>query len=460
MYQATLGICSSEVTTDCVSGVEATGNNGKSLEVKNLGPLETSPDTVFKGNSDFELPTGAQPFIVDIPGAPHEGGSNYLVTVVDNGHKLPKEKKFTHLGIQAAIWAVQLKSGTYTLSKVGTTLEDNRYLGLTSTYGSSCDEQPGGLIGSKTQCAIKKAMPTDVNFKINLVLSTKAAGWFIGRASNVQANVKTNSAGQQMISISGNPVKVPTIYGWIPRATAPAALSDFYSKMSDLELNGGSGFTSSTGTNWLRGMGYDQRSLNELTLWLPIIKDTAAVAPATWEMKSDSSSLSALCPASDSLQGIVTSNATVYLAGPPTFDKAEQSFDYKVLAPHFLPDGTVFKGTYDLLINSSLARCIYNFTDAPIKATVSVVSATGENQVITSVVSEKEGFIRLTAAGFTFSNPTIKVKLTQEVPVVAPVPVETKAPVAKKITITCTKGKTTKKVTAVKPVCPKGYKKK
>jgi hypothetical protein len=29
-----------------------------------------------------------------------------------------------------------------------------------------------------------------------------------------------------------------------------------------------------------------------------------------------------------------------------------------------------------------------------------------------------------------------------------------------KITISCVKGKTTKKVTAIKPVCPKGYKKK
>ena len=39
---------------------------------------------------------------------------------------------------------------------------------------------------------------------------------------------------------------------------------------------------------------------------------------------------------------------------------------------------------------------------------------------------------------------------------------EAKAAVAakKKTTITCVKGKLTKKVTAVKPVCPKGYKKK
>jgi hypothetical protein len=37
---------------------------------------------------------------------------------------------------------------------------------------------------------------------------------------------------------------------------------------------------------------------------------------------------------------------------------------------------------------------------------------------------------------------------------------EAKAASLKKTTITCLKGKLVKKVTAVKPVCPKGYKKK
>ena len=37
---------------------------------------------------------------------------------------------------------------------------------------------------------------------------------------------------------------------------------------------------------------------------------------------------------------------------------------------------------------------------------------------------------------------------------------DAKAAVLKKTTITCLKGKSVKKVTAVKPVCPKGYKKK
>jgi membrane protein involved in colicin uptake len=37
---------------------------------------------------------------------------------------------------------------------------------------------------------------------------------------------------------------------------------------------------------------------------------------------------------------------------------------------------------------------------------------------------------------------------------------EAKAAALKKTTITCLKGKLVKKVTAIKPVCPKGYKKK
>jgi hypothetical protein len=50
----------------------------------------------------------------------------------------------------------------------------------------------------------------------------------------------------------------------------------------------------------------------------------------------------------------------------------------------------------------------------------------------------------------------VKVKLTQE----KAVPVATVTVPAKKITITCVKGKTSKKVTAVNAKCPAGYKKK
>ena len=110
---------------------------------------------------------------------------------------------------------------------------------------------------------------------------------------------------------------------------------------------------------------------------------------------------------------------------------------------------------------------MYGFTKAPIKAELSIVSADGSPQVATTVINEKNGWVYLSAANFEFSAPIIKAKLTQEV-VVEPTPTPTPTPsatatakpVAKKITISCVKGKTVKKVTAVKPKCPAGYKKK
>jgi len=72
------------------------------------------------------------------------------------------------------------------------------------------------------------------------------------------------------------------------------------------------------------------------------------------------------------------------------------------------------------------------------------------------------GFVVACGAGascvnFTFSSPTIKVKLTQDKQAVVAT-----APVKKVVTktLTCVKGKIVRKVTAISPKCPAGYKKK
>jgi hypothetical protein len=141
-----------------------------------------------------------------------------------------------------------------------------------------------------------------------------------------------------------------------------------------------------------------------------------------------------------------------------------ETLDYKVAAPHLLSNGTVFQGTYNLEIDETLARCIYGFTDAPISATVSVIGVDGENKVATTLVNSSGGFLRLSASGFTFSTPIIKVKLTQagsagatgSKPTSTPTPKA--APVAAAKSITCVKGKLIKKVSGTSPKCPTGYK--
>ena len=175
------------------------------------------------------------------------------------------------------------------------------------------------------------------------------------------------------------------------------------------------------------------------------------------------------------MAGFVTTNSTTYTATPPIYNEQTGTLDYKVASPHLLPDGKVFQGKYNLYIDSKVARCIYKFSSAPISASVSITSSDGGQQsVATTVVKETSGWLHLSAAGFTFSSPTLKVKLTQDANAVVPAPTPSAepsvsaepapqiptAPVIKKSMITCVKGKTTKKVSAVSPKCPAGFKKK
>ena len=92
------------------------------------------------------------------------------------------------------------------------------------------------------------------------------------------------------------------------------------------------------------------------------------------------------------------------------------------------------------------------------------------SQVATTSVVNSNGEMVLTATGFHFSAPQIVV--TAEDPIVVPAPVAAPTPtptpvvspspdsktIAKSKTITCVKGKLIKKVTALNPKCPVGYK--
>ena len=260
-------------------------------------------------------------------------------------------------------------------------------------------------------------------------------------------------------------------------------MAEFYSKVR--QPVGGAGFgctndpTGGAATNgcasefWvsvLRFLRPDQESMDEFLAWMPSLKDKASKAPTIWRWETmGSDGTSDVCYRNISnLSGFVSTNATQYLSGPPVFNKSEESLDYKVAAPHYLPDGKEFLGSYNLVINAQVARCLYGFTDAPIQATVSVTSSDGQARVATTSLTEKGGWLKLSANGFTFSNPVVKVKLSQEKPVVvatpnpeaSPTPVPAVKPaVQKKTSISCIKGKTTKKITAVNPKCPAGYKK-
>jgi hypothetical protein len=227
----------------------------------------------------------------------------------------------------------------------------------------------------------------------------------------------------------------------------------------------------------------DDRSDSPAYLRIPSIgvaKDTAAGLVSTWSATTIKSGFGSQCLADRTkLLGVVTTNAMVYEGTAPAF--MDGSLNYKVGGMHLNPDGSVFQGSYDLVMRKGTAQCLYGFTDAPISATVTIVDAGKEERIQTSSLQElgsgTDKWLKLSARGFTFSSPTLKIKLNQEKPVTTqptqpaqPSPQAgssqsansapaVKAP-AMRISITCVKGKLTRKVSGVAPKCPAGFKKK
>jgi len=138
-------------------------------------------------------------------------------------------------------------------------------------------------------------------------------------------------------------------------------------------------------------------------------------------------------------------------------------------------NGSLNRGFYELRISESLAKCFWGInvsSKTRASVTISYPGSDKEAAVETVVTSFKDGIFQVRATNFTFSSPTIKAKILQQTSTSDPSTAveETKSgkipqPISKKTinskkTITCIKGKLTKKVTAVKPKCPSGYKKK
>lgn len=460
-YAAALSACDNNADDNCVLDVSARKANGTKLDVKFVRNFPAEHKYKFLGDSSVGLPNGDTTYLVRIPDAPHAGGDTYLISVVLNGTRLPSVKSFKTGTFEARIFAVSIQKGNFQPSFPGT--DPATYVGLyTKTRGGGCLVQC-----SATESAIPHPLPLNITFGLTIRLGAKVNGWLNGRVSNVESEISKDSAGRQIIQISGKPVKVPTIFGWLEKAKTPDQLKAFYSAMPADELNSGNRFGNCLDPSrpvgfagdcpsifWssvLRAPGKDDKALEEVALWLPILNDKAVSAPTMWMMSSIGQRFENNCTSkTDRVSGIVTTNATGYIAGPPVFNEADQTLDYKVLAPHYLPDGKEFKGTYDLTIDTDFARCLYGFSRAPVGATVSVVSSDGQTQVATVVVSQRDKWIHMGAYGFGFSAPTLKVKFTQ-----------TKSSSSiNGVTITCVKGKRVTTITAVKPKCPTGFKKK
>lgn len=469
---------STSISFNCIDEVTAQDESGRRVVVNSsalelIRKVNPELDSNYNG-SDLIFPRGSQRSIVRIPGVVHKGGTDtYLVDMYMSGDFVR-----TKLGNGSC---ATFSSKTACVSKGG----ENKFFASIKPILATATQLNGytkesffdktryftGIGGSNRQCEVFETgtcwkavgFPNGYSFGLKIKISIgQLNGWLHGRAmmedfeSNSSEVVRGKySVPTQTILIVGKPSRVAIAGG----LKEDSSLGDMMAALGITTIR--TFFYNSFWSNF---------SLERFIGFSKLIGDTALASPQIWSVRNiRSSDLSNLekntqeCIRRESgVSGYVSTNATAYSSGPPSFNVSERSLDYRVASTHFNTDGSLNKGNYSLVLKSQVAKCIYGFNSSPVSATISVISEAGTSVVTSTTLQSNSEWIKLKTDNFTFSAPTLRVKLEAE-PRQLPVNPSAEKPTTmpkKKSTITCFKGKFTKKVTAVNPKCPTGYKKK
>jgi hypothetical protein len=315
------------------------------------------------------------------------------------------------------------------------------------------------------KCGVEQEFDEGVSAELTINVPDSLTGWLHGRLIDPEISITSIGNGINELTVRAKPADVPSAYAEVPYSQTTEEMKQLYK--NNAHAMSGSSVRDNVTVAGTFGFKY-------MSAFQSLLGDKAQLKATTWNFGSldgvTSNSQNTCLQSNNKILGLVTTNSMLY---EDTLPKFENGFlNYKVGGLHYNPDGTTFKGMYDLIMRSETARCLYGFSNAPVSAEISVISVGGEKQVATTQLSESKEWVHLSAYNFGFSSPTIQIKLEQKsqmpTPTASPEPALSPQPspsplvltANKKSTITCVKGKTTKKVTSLNPKCPAGYKKK
>jgi len=354
--------------------------------------------------------------------------------------------------------------------KVENTVDPRTGLGL--VYVSPA---PSQCISTSVGICYKAINPkSEFKYSVSIRVPRAVSGWLRGRVSDADFDVQIVNDKSQLITVTAKPVKMPVAGGWVNYSELPAGFIDKVWPSGGYDPNPNSSYF------LVADPSQGDRGLEEYSAWTPYLKEKALTTISNWSFGTNMSSSDQSClKVPGEISGFVASNASVYSSKPPQWDAAASSLTYKVAAPHYDENGKDNLGTYTLAMPLTSIKCLYGQSNLPPSATISVAYGNEVTTVATVSLKSDSGWIFFSAYGFHYSNPTIVVKFNKtgsgevitptptpkSTPTAEPTPSQTPtakpaAPVivAKKI-IWCAKGNAKRKITDVKPVCPKGYKK-
>ena len=491
-FDILLPACSDKYLIDCIRSLEAIHPDGRVDRATFKRYTHTNHPNAFVGSKEKGIPDPLMPSVWEFADTSHAFGKQFGVAVGMSGSLRVDEARSTKRDFFINLHPVSLKLGTGGGDDVNGYANFSKCIqyydsATTRAYvgcGAGAEDFGNYKCAFKLQengnCLLRHAFPVGIEFRVTVDLSEEPNGWFHGRMKDPEILIDKRDTGGVRLSVSAQSTRQPVFY-W----------GKSYAQMSPEQRRIWDGCVptfecfNSTRIPWSfpnkepdgnkRNVQFYARPTGEKLIdfmqqFLKETGDKAVVVPSAWNIRALSSNemsgATACFAQGKGVKGIVTTNATVYTEGPPRFDGS--TLQYRVAAPHYTPQGEEFRGTYNLVMKSGVARCLYGFTSAPINATIEVFGEGGEKSVATTVVGERDGWLYLAAHNFTFSSPTIRATISQEQPLVSPSPTPTPTPATSapnvdsagviKKTIQCKKGKKSRQVSAVKPKCPDGFK--
>lgn len=272
----------------------------------------------------------------------------------------------------------------------------------------------------------------DTRVQLSLRVPSQLKGWLKGRATDPNFSSARIDASSNRWSLDAKPVIVPKIRLFTTDDKRTPLMKEHPLWSDGRPQSWNNLWTSAEGTgamNWVKDL-------------KQVANDTATGQAVVWQLGATGWGIGQCDQRAKGISGFVLTNSLAYDAQAPRYSRG--FLNYQVAGMHNLPDGTEALGTYDLVMDSEVVRCLYGFNRAPVSGTITITGE-GDRNIATTIVSEKNGWLKLAAHGFTFSQKTIQVRLTQ-----------------KRTTITCvSNSRPTKvqRVTALNPKCPPGFRK-
>jgi len=475
--KASLTPCATTTQVNCIDALTATLPDGRIERAEFKGFVTTDPSVVWIGDASLQIPDSKSESIWNFPTLSHNGGQDFVVNAILDGVYEPKNSPrwIRMVAMVQPVTKILDSSARRPLA-----FADNEMSGLSKEFIEGRNLWTGGQQGGLYKncatttdgfCFRREPFPEGTSFSLSIRTNSQVGGWIHGRMKSPDIKIEEIN-GYWRTTVGGKPTEVPVVGIWFDNKDFTDEAKMAYKNAGESTWGVASG---GIATRYGSTGQYDSVTISRLNSIRSLIKDKASANPEIWsfgtispqKLASDIAALSgkSSCVSNaKGLTGIVMTNATTYDGSVPVFSEKDQTLNYLVSAPHFAANGEEFLGTYDLVIRSDVAKCIYGFNQTPTSATVSIIRGEAVEKVSTTTLSEKDGWLSLSAYGFTFSSPKISVKLIAPTvapaasPVVAPSLKPAPAKVATQKSIVCAQGKSKKKLTGTNPKCPKGYK--